>query len=104
MVSTAEDLARFAVALETDALLKKGTFGQMQVPMKLNDGTASPYFGWSIEDRKGQTLLRHSGSQEGTNSYLLMVPARGFALALLANTEDAGLRDLALQLTDILLP
>ena len=104
MVSTAEDLARFAVALDTNALLKKETFARMQVPMRLNDGTASPYFGWSIEERQGEKLLRHSGSQEGTNSYLLMVPSKGFAVALLANTEGAGLRDLARQLTDILLP
>ena len=104
MVSTVDDLARFAVALDTNRLLKKETFAQMQVPMKLNDGAASPYFGWSIEERRGEKVLRHSGSQEGTNSYLLMIPSRGFAVALLANTEGAGLRDLALKLTDILLP
>jgi CubicO group peptidase (beta-lactamase class C family) len=104
MVSTVEDLARFAIALHANTLLTKETFARMQVPMTLSDGGLSPYFGWTIEERQGDKVLRHSGSQEGTNSYLLMVPARGFALALLANTEDAGLRDLVRQLTDILLP
>jgi serine beta-lactamase-like protein LACTB, mitochondrial len=104
MVSTAEDLARFAIALETNKLLQPATFAQMLVPLKTRDGVESPYFGWTIAERSAEKVLTHSGSQQGTNTYLLMVPSRGFALALLTNTEDAGLRSLARQLTDILLP
>ena len=104
MVSTVEDLARFAIALDTGRLLKKETFAAMQVPMRTRSGQESPYFGWTIEPFRGAKALRHSGSQQGTAAYLLMVPQRRFALALLANTEDSGLRDLARSLTDIFLP
>ena len=103
MVSTAEDLARFAIALDTHRILKAATFREMQIPMTLRDGTPSPYYGWTIGELCGATSLRHSGSQQGTSAYLLLVPSRGFAIALLANTEGAGLRDLCDRLADIFL-
>jgi serine beta-lactamase-like protein LACTB, mitochondrial len=104
MVSTAVDLGRFAVALDTGRLLQRQTFAQMQVPMKTNDGKDSPYFGWSISERRGEKLLTHGGSQQGTSTYLLMLPGRGFAVALIANTVQVDVGELAQQLTEILLP
>ena len=90
MVSTAVDLGRFAIGLESNKLLKKETFEAMQVPMKLSDGKPSNYFGWSIVDRAGDRMLTHSGSQQGTATYLLMVPAKGFAVAVIAQTPRAS--------------
>ena len=104
LVSSAVDLARFAIALNTNKLLKAETFQQMQVPMKTKDGKDSPYFGWTIVDRKGEKLLTHGGSQQGTSTYLAMLPARGFAVAILANTESVNVGALARQLTDMLAP
>ncbi len=104
LVSTAVDLGRFAIALHTNKLLKPETFAQMQVPMKTTDGKDSPYFGWTIIDRKGEKLLTHSGSQQGTSTYLAMIPARGFAVAILANTESVNVGVLARQLIEILNP
>ncbi len=76
----------------------------MQSPMKTSDGKDSPYFGWTIADRKGDKLLTHGGAQQGTATYLLMVPAKGFAVAVIANTEDVNMGELARQVADILLP
>lgn len=104
LLSTAEDLARFAIALETGKLLKPETFRRMRSPMKTTDGKESAYFGWRIGERLGEQVLSHTGSQQGTATFFGMVPEKGFALALIANTEDAGLRDLAREITDILLP
>ncbi|HEY6049637.1 MAG TPA: serine hydrolase domain-containing protein [Thermoanaerobaculia bacterium] len=103
-VSTSPDLVRFALALEQGKLLKPDTFGQMQVPMKTSDGKDSPYFGWTIAERKGDKVLTHGGSQQGTSTYLLMVPAKAFAVAVIANTEEVNVGELARQLTEILLP
>ncbi|HYK43421.1 MAG TPA: serine hydrolase domain-containing protein [Thermoanaerobaculia bacterium] len=103
-VSTSPDLIRFALALQQGRILKPETFRQMQVPMKTTDGKESPYFGWTIADRKGDKVLSHSGSQQGTSTYLLMVPAKGFAVAIIANTQSVNVGELASQIAEILLP
>lgn len=104
MVSTAEDLGRFAIALDEHTILKRDTFEKMQIPMRTTDGKNSPYVGWSIGDRKGAKLLSHMGSQQGTSTALVMIPSRGYAVALIANTEGAGMGNLARQITDIVDP
>jgi serine beta-lactamase-like protein LACTB len=104
LVSTAEDLARFAIALQKGVLLKPETFTRMQAPMKMTDGKDSPYFGWTISDKAGDKVLTHTGSQQGTSTALLMVPSRGFAVALISNTESVGMGKLAREIADILLP
>jgi len=104
LVSTADDLGRFAIALFDGKILKPETFAAMQVPMKTSDGRDSFYFGWSIDEYRGDKLLTHSGSQQGTRTYFLMVPRRRFAIAILTNTEDAGLKELSRKALEILLP
>jgi serine beta-lactamase-like protein LACTB, mitochondrial len=104
LVSTSVDLARFAIALETGRLVKPETFQRMLSPMKTTDGKDSPYFGWSIGERHGEKLLSHSGSQQGTSTDFLMIPGKGFAVAIIANTERVDVGKLARELTDILLP
>jgi Beta-lactamase len=74
------------------------------MPAKTAAGEDVAYFGWSIADYRGDKLLTHSGSQQGTRTYFLMVPRRRFAIAILTNTEDAGLRDLARKILETLLP
>ena len=104
MVSTVVDLARFAIALDTGRLLKPETFARMQVPMKTNDGKESPYFGWTISRRAARTLLSHSGSQEGTKTYLILIPESGFAVAVIANTDGVNIGDLAKEIVEIVNP
>lgn len=103
-VSTSTDLVRFALALQQGRILKPETFRQMQVPMKTANGKESPYFGWTIAERKGDKVLSHGGSQQGTSTYLLMVPAKGFAVAIIANTQSVNVGELALQIAEMLLP
>lgn len=104
MVSTAMDLARFAIALETGRLLKPETFAKMQVPMKTKEGKDSPYFGWSISERAGKKVLAHSGSQQGTATYLLMIPESGFAISVISNTEGVSMGTLANEIVEIVNP
>jgi CubicO group peptidase (beta-lactamase class C family) len=104
LVSTAEDLGRFAIALFDHKILKPETFAAMQAPMKTRDGKVSDYFGWSIGEERGEKVLTHSGSQQGTRTYFLMIPRRRFAIAILTNTEDAGLKELSRKIVEILNP
>jgi serine beta-lactamase-like protein LACTB len=104
LVSTAEDITRFAIALQTGVLLRKETFRQMLAPLKTSDGKESPYFGWFIRNRDGVKFLTHGGSQQGTSTQLYMMPEKGFALALMANMEDVNQVEIATQIVNALLP
>lgn len=106
LVSTVEDLANFAVAVQDGSLVKKETFEQMSVPQQTRDGKQTPYgLGWfidGIEDRKG--LVWHGGVQQGATSMLFMIPRERFALVILTNLEGGGrlgLETLLNQIADI---
>jgi CubicO group peptidase (beta-lactamase class C family) len=113
LVSTAEDLANFAVAVLNGVLIKKETFEQMSTPQKTRDGKAITYgLGWyigglgdktwGVGDRKG--LVWHGGVQPGVTSVLYILPKERFALAILTNLEGGGylqLETLLTQITDI---
>jgi serine beta-lactamase-like protein LACTB, mitochondrial len=103
ILSTAEDLARFHVALDEGKLLKPATLKEMYTPYRLADGAESTYgLGWNIsKDDRGRTWIAHSGGATGGTTYLLRDPARKIAVAILCNVQSApGLRALAIKLAD----
>jgi serine beta-lactamase-like protein LACTB len=104
-VSTAEDLARFAVALQTNRLLKRETLELMFTPQKLKDGRATSYgLGWNVAVRAGgQRAIGHSGAQQRVSTFLHMQPEQGLAVVIMSNLEGARLGDLAQQIGDIVL-
>ncbi|MDN3656651.1 serine hydrolase [Ferruginibacter paludis] len=63
--SSVEDLYRWEQSLSTGKLVKKETFAEALVPVKLKDGTTYPYgFGWFIEkDKEG--AYSHTGGWVG---------------------------------------
>src|SRR6266576_5572207 len=65
LVSTVEDLANFAIAVQNGVLIKKETFEQMSTPQKTREGKATAYgLGWYLDgvgNRKG--LVWHGGVQ-----------------------------------------
>jgi serine beta-lactamase-like protein LACTB, mitochondrial len=104
-VSTVEDLARFAVALQSDKLLKRATLEQMFTRQKTNDGKETNYgLGWGVNTRAGgQRIIGHSGAQQRVSTFLHMQPEQGLAVVIMANVEDVRLGDLAIQIGDILM-
>jgi CubicO group peptidase (beta-lactamase class C family) len=106
MISTVEDLARFAIALDLGKLLKPETLEAMYAPMTLADGSKTTYgLGWDSEvDAKGRRWIAHGGGATGGSTYILRLPERGFAVAIEANVEDAGdRRELAMKIADLVL-
>lgn len=104
LVSTVEDLARFAVAVETNRLLKKETTELMFTGQKTRDGKETHYgLGWGVNTRGGRRVIAHSGAQQRVSTFLQMQPEQGLAVVLMANLEGAHLGDLAQQIADILL-
>ena len=106
LISTAEDLARFAIAMQAGVLVKKETLDQMWAEQRLSDGKQSAYgFGWGITDRKGMKVVEHGGAQQRVSTYLFMLPEKKMAVALMTNLEGVGARlaSLAGEIGDILL-
>jgi CubicO group peptidase (beta-lactamase class C family) len=111
LVSTAEDLARFAIAVQNSVLIKPTTFAEMSKSQKTRDGRETGYgFGWYVGGSGGFSTdpdsVWHGGVQPGFTSNLWILPKKGLALVILTNLEGGGrlgLGTLANQIADIVL-
>lgn len=94
LVSTADDLVRFGMALMSGKLLRRATLEQMWTPTgvpQLGNGKPSSYgLGFEIVTVDGQKVVSHSGGQQGTTTQLVMIPGRSFAVATMANDDQAA--------------
>jgi CubicO group peptidase (beta-lactamase class C family) len=105
LVSTAVDLVKFAIAMQTGALVKKGTLEQMWVAQKTRDGKETGYgLGWGVGSAQGMKLVSHSGGQAGVRTYLSYLPEKGIAIAVMTNVEGADPAEVVKQVGRILLP
>ncbi|HEX8285759.1 MAG TPA: serine hydrolase [Pyrinomonadaceae bacterium] len=104
-VSTVEDLAKLAAALQAGKLLKRETAEMMYARQKLKDGKETSYgLGWGVGVRpNGQRAIGHSGGQQRVSTFLHMQPDEGLAVVLMSNLEGARLGDLSQQIGDIVL-
>lgn len=92
IAGTAEDVARFAIALESGVLLKKETLARMLSRQAARGGKPGGYgLGMFLADRRGVGEAWHTGGQQGVSTVLYMQPGRRLAVALLSNLE--GVRD-----------
>jgi CubicO group peptidase (beta-lactamase class C family) len=93
LVSTAEDLVHFGMALMAGKLVKPQTLEQMWTPTRLpqlgNNRPSTYGLGFEIVTVDGQRIVSHSGGQQGTTTELVMVPGRAFATATMANDDEA---------------
>jgi serine beta-lactamase-like protein LACTB len=93
-LSTAEDLARFAIAVNRGVLVRKETLIQMSTPAKLRDGSPIGYaLGWYVEAGDPAApgfQIWHGGVQAGFSSELRLIPSREFAIVILTNLEGGG--------------
>ena len=90
LASTVEDMARFAIALNTGKLVRPATREQMWTKPKLRDGTESDYgYGFLIGYKDGKKRVFNDGSQSGTRTFLFMQPDDKFAVSLMTNLERA---------------
>ena len=112
IASTAEDLARFAIAIQNGVLIKPETFAQMTRVQKTRDGAETGYaYGWYVGSNLGFSsdpeAIWHGGVQPGFTCDLMLLPKKRFAIAILTNLEAGGrleLGRLAKQIADIVVP
>jgi serine beta-lactamase-like protein LACTB, mitochondrial len=104
-ISTVEDLAKFAIAMQTGVLVKKETLNQMWTSLKTRDGKETGYgLGWGVSDRNGMKV-HHGGAQQRVSTFLYTIPENGLAVVLMTNLEGigGGLASLSRHIADILL-
>ena len=107
LISTIEDIGKFAIALHTDKLLSNATRTQMWTLQKTRDGQAIPYaLGFRIAERNGMREVFHGGAAAGFSTFLYMLPDKNIAVVLMANLELLNSKqrdDVARQVADLIL-
>jgi CubicO group peptidase (beta-lactamase class C family) len=102
-LSSAEDMARFEVAILNDKLIKHATRDLMWTPLKPSDGSKDGYgLGWGAGDEDGVAALGHTGGQQGTSTAFLLAPAQRDGVVVLTNMEGIGARDLAVEILKVM--
>ena len=104
LVSTAEDLVRFGIALNTGKLLPKDALEVMWTEQKTAAGESTGYgLGWGVVPAgDGPRRLVHGGNQAGAASAFGVVPDDGAVIALMTNLEDFDTGALVERLTGVL--
>jgi serine beta-lactamase-like protein LACTB, mitochondrial len=104
LCSTAVDLAKFAIAIETGKLLKPETLAEMFTSGKTRDGKETGYgFGWGIGKLNGTRVVAHGGGQSGVSTHLLLLPEKGIAVAAMCDLEGGNVSALTRDVAEILL-
>ncbi len=112
LVSTVEDLARFA-ALQfrkgsddgSAPVLKASTVREMHRPHWIDDDwDGGRGLGFGISRRGGKTLVSHGGWVAGHRSHLLLSPAEKIAVIVMTNADDGSPTFFSYRIYDTLAP
>jgi serine beta-lactamase-like protein LACTB len=102
-LSSAEDMAKFEVAILNDRLIKRSTRDLMWTPLKPSDGSKDSYgLGWDAGNEDGIAAVGHSGGQQGTSTQFLLAPAPRAGIVVLTNMENADPDKLAWEILKVL--
>ncbi len=103
MVSTAADVGRWLVTMQSDRLLKT-TRNEMFTQLKLNNGADRTYgFGWVVLQRGSIKVVSHTGQLNGFSSHDLFTP-NGISIVVLANATDGEAATLANDIAERYVP
>jgi CubicO group peptidase (beta-lactamase class C family) len=88
LLSTVEDLLRYADSYDGKQMLKPETIAQMFTAQKTRDGKATAYgLGWGISLEDGRRLVEHTGGSAGATSALAKYPEQKTTIAVLVNND-----------------
>jgi CubicO group peptidase (beta-lactamase class C family) len=101
-LSSAEDMARFEVAIVDDQLIRRTTRNLMWTPLKPTDGSKDDYaLGWGSGIANGTQGVGHIGGQQGTSTAFLIAPEQRAGVVVLTNMEGVPADNLARQILTI---
>jgi CubicO group peptidase (beta-lactamase class C family) len=104
-LSSAEDMAKFEVAILNDKLVNRATRDLMWTPLKPSNGEPDRYaLGWGWREAKpGEVAaIGHNGGQQGTSTSFLIAPEQRVGVVVLTNMEGQPAGDLAREILNIL--
>ena len=98
LVSTVDDMARFAIALQNGRLVKASTREQMWTRQRTVDGKPLEFYGlgWLVGEASSERPKRvwNDGGQPGTRTFLYLRPTQGVVIALATNMDGAYCEEL----------
>jgi serine beta-lactamase-like protein LACTB, mitochondrial len=104
LISSADDMARFEIAILANKLLKPATREVMWTPQKVADGSQNDYaLGWDTKKKYGLSLVEHTGGQQGTSTSIILVPERRAGIVVLANMDNVDSAALSTEILKIVL-
>jgi serine beta-lactamase-like protein LACTB, mitochondrial len=104
LISSADDMARFEIAIMANKLLKPATREMMWTPQKAADGSQNAYaLGWGTQKKYGLALVEHTGGQQGTSTSVILAPERRTGIVVLANMDNVDSAELSTAILKIVL-
>jgi CubicO group peptidase (beta-lactamase class C family) len=105
IISTVEDLARFAGAIMSHQLLSPEMTTVMATPNRLNNGKETAFgLGWYVGEHAGHHVLGYSSRGPRSSVTLLLLPEQHAAVVLTTNLERIDLIPTAQAVLDLLVP
>jgi CubicO group peptidase (beta-lactamase class C family) len=97
-------MANFEVAMLDDRLVSRATRDAMWTSQKTSDGKETGYaLGWGTGKELGVLDVGHGGGQQGTSTFIMIIPERRAGVVVLMNIDGADSSGLATELMKILL-
>jgi CubicO group peptidase (beta-lactamase class C family) len=91
LLTSVDDLAKYMIALDENALLTPESYSAMTEPFALNDGRKSSYgLGWSTQVIGGQPVHWAYGYGDSYSALLIRIPKKKVSYILLCNCGAAS--------------
>jgi serine beta-lactamase-like protein LACTB len=107
-LSTADDMMRFAIALQYGRLVSDSTRALMWTRQHTSDGTPLQAYGlgWLVAEADSVRPKRvwNDGGQPGTRTFLYVRPTQGIIIALMTNMEGAMCEELVPKILEAIGP
>ena len=102
LISTAEDLAKFDLALKKYLVLRPQTLALAWTPPVDRNGQSLPHgLGWFVQTYNGEPLIWQFGvSDNASSSMIVTAPRRGVTMILVANSSGLA-RPFSLEAGDL---
>ena len=91
LAMTAQDLARWDIAVMTGELLSPASYRELETDVRLANGAATSYgLGLGVDLVQGHRVLRHTGEVSGFVAANTVMPDDGLAVVVLTNQDASG--------------
>jgi CubicO group peptidase (beta-lactamase class C family) len=88
LVSTALDVAKYSIAMDTNAFLQPATKALAWSPTIATNRDTLPYgLGWFVTRVSGERVVWHYGYWTANSSLIVKVPSRGLTFVIMANSD-----------------